>query len=129
MHQHFRRYMFFDYSLIQLFLSALSMTETTVNGQWGHGITSNRSVVWTAPSNVEIQHRDVPEVGEDEMLVEVISTCICGSDAHVWESNPEKAPPVLGHESAGKISKLGSKVTSRVVGQRVAIEPGFACMK
>jgi D-xylulose reductase len=105
------------------------MTDTLMNSRTAHGITSNRSVVWTAPSNVEIQHRDVKELGEEDVLVEVISTGICGSDAHVWESNPEKAPPVLGHESAGKISKVGSKVTSRIIGQRVAIEPGFACMK
>ncbi|KAH8782041.1 xylitol dehydrogenase [Hyaloscypha sp. PMI_1271] len=91
------------------------MTEALTNGHSAHGITSNRSV-----------HREVKELGEEDVLVEVISTGICGSDAHVWESNPAKAPPVLGHESAGKISKVGSKVTSRTVGQRVAIEPGFA---
>lgn len=105
------------------------MTESLSNGSLAHSITSNRSVVWTAPSNVEIQHRDVKELGEEDVLIEVISTGICGSDAHVWESSPAKAPPVLGHESAGKISKIGSKVTSRIVGQRIAIEPGFACMK
>ena len=105
------------------------MTEALTNGHSTHGITSNRSVVWVAPSNVDIQHREVKELGEEDVLVEVISTGICGSDAHVWESNPAKAPPVLGHELAGKISKVGSKVTSRTVGQRVAIEPGFACMK
>jgi D-xylulose reductase len=105
------------------------MTEALTNGHSANGITSNRSVVWVAPSNVDIQHHDVKELGEEDVLVEVISTGICGSDAHVWESNPAKAPPVLGHESAGKISKVGSKVTSRTVGQRVAIEPGFACMK
>ena len=105
------------------------MTEFLTNGNSAHGITSNRSVVWTAPSNVEIQHREVKELGDEDVLVEVISTGICGSDAHVWESNPVKAPPVLGHESAGKISKVGSKVTSRYIGQRVAIEPGCACMK
>ena len=78
---------------------------------------------------MEVQHRDVPEVGDEDVLVEVISTEICGSDGHVWASNLEKPPPVLGHESAGKISKIGSKVRDRSVGQRVAIEPGFACMK
>ena len=95
----------------------------------GHSAKINRSVVWVAPEKVEVQHRDVREVGDYDVLVEIISTGICGSDAHVWASNPTKPPPVLGHESAGKISKLGAKVTDRVVGQRVAIEPGFACMK
>ncbi|RDW74919.1 hypothetical protein BP6252_06061 [Coleophoma cylindrospora] len=91
--------------------------------------SANRSVCWVAPKTLEIQHREVGEISDDEVLLEVITTGICGSDAHVWASNPAKAPPVLGHESAGKIIKVGSKVTDRVVGQRVAIEPGFACMK
>ena len=76
------------------------MTEYLTKDHSAHGITSNRSVVWTAPSNVEIEHRDVKELGDEDVLVEVISTGICGSDAHVWELNPAKAPPVLGHESA-----------------------------
>ena len=106
------------------------MTEAPItNGLLANGQLTNRSVVWVAPEKVEIQHRDVPEIGAEDVLVEVISTGICGSDAHVWASNPEKQPPVLGHESAGKISRIGSKVKDRGVGQRVAIEPGFACMK
>lgn len=107
------------------------MSEPPANGHSPDRIfTSNRSVVWVAPECVEIQHREVPELGDGDVLVEVISTGICGSDAHIWESNyPAKPPPVLGHESAGKISKIGAKVTYRIVGQRVAIEPGFACMK
>jgi D-xylulose reductase len=92
-------------------------------------ITSNRSVVWAAPSLIEIQDHPIPTYGDEEVLIQVISTGICGSDAHVWSSNPATKPPVMGHESAGKILAIGSKVSSRTVGQRVAIEPGFACMK
>lgn len=94
-----------------------------------NGDCRNLSVVWTAPKKVDLQHRPVPEVGDDEVLVQIVSTGICGSDAHVWESNPVNTPPVLGHESAGKICKIGAMVKDRFVGQRVAIEPGFACMK
>ena len=110
------------------------MAETHMNGNATNGLKSfdlshNRSVVWVAKEQAEIQHRDVPDVGEEDVLVEVISTGICGSDVHVWSSNPDKPPPVMGHESAGKIIQVGSKVTDRYVGQRVAIEPGFPCMK
>ena len=70
----------------------------------------------------------MPEVGDNDVLVQVISTGICGSDAHVWASNPATPPPVLGHESAGVISRIGGKVKDRSVGMRVAVEPGFACM-
>jgi D-xylulose reductase len=36
---------------------------------------------------------------------------------------------VLGHESAGVISKVGPAVTSLKVGDRVAMEPGIACRR
>ncbi|TVY35027.1 putative D-xylulose reductase A [Lachnellula occidentalis] len=91
--------------------------------------STNQSVVWVAPAKAETVHRDIPELGEEDVLIKVIVTGICGSDAHVWESNHAKIPPVLGHESAGVIMQVGSKVTDRAVGQRVAIEPGFPCMK
>lgn len=93
------------------------------------GLDNNRSVVWTAKEQVDFQHRNVPEVGDGDVLIEVVSTGICGSDVHVWSSNHENQPPVMGHESAGRIIQLGSKVTDRFIGQRVAIEPGFPCMK
>jgi D-arabinose 1-dehydrogenase-like Zn-dependent alcohol dehydrogenase len=46
--------------------------------------TKNLSVFWTAPSKLSVQHLDVPSLGDDDVLIEVISTGICGSDAHVW---------------------------------------------
>ena len=101
----------------------------STNGEGSLDLFNNRSVVWVAPEKLEVQHRGVPELKEDDVLVEVIATGICGSDAHVWASNHSRPPPVLGHESAGKIIKIGSKVTDREVGQRVAVEPGFPCMK
>lgn len=33
----------------------------------------------------------------------------------------------LGHESSGKVVKLGPKATGLKVGQRVALEPGMGC--
>ena len=38
-------------------------------------------------------------------------------------------PLTLGHESAGRIAKIGSKVTLVSVGDRVAIEPNQPCRK
>ncbi len=40
-----------------------------------------------------------------------------------------KKPMVLGHESSGIISKVGSEVTSVKVGDRVALEPGVPCRR
>lgn len=89
---------------------------------------TNRACVWVGKRQLEVQQRPVAAVGDNDVLVEVISTGICGSDCHNWESDSVSRQLVLGHESSGIIKEVGEAVTDRVVGQRVAIEPGFSCM-
>lgn len=91
--------------------------------------TSNRSVVWVGAKKLEIQQRPVTSPGDHEVLVEIVSTGICGSDCHNYESDKVSRQLVLGHESSGIIVHVGQKVKDRSVGQRVAVEPGFACME
>ncbi|KAI0470085.1 xylitol dehydrogenase [Xylariaceae sp. FL0804] len=90
---------------------------------------SNRACVWVGPRRVEVQQRAVEPVGDSDVLVKVISTGICGSDCHNWESASVSKQLVLGHESSGVIEQVGAGVRDRAVGQRVAVEPGFACME
>jgi len=57
---------------------------------------------------------------------------ICGSDVSYLTKGyigdfVVKAPMVIGHEAAGVVAKVGSKVTSLKVGDRVAVEPGVPC--
>jgi D-xylulose reductase len=89
---------------------------------------SNRACVWVAARKVEVQERPVAPVGDGDVLVEIISTGICGSDCHNYESDKVSKQLVLGHESSGLIKEVGKDVKDRFVGQRVAVEPGFACM-
>ncbi|CAG0906513.1 unnamed protein product [Cyprideis torosa] len=66
-----------------------------------------------------------------EVLIEVARVGICGSDVN-WGYRPDKvisAPMVLGHETSGIVKRLGKKVTSVSVGDRVAIEPGLPCRR
>ena len=90
---------------------------------------SNRAVVWVGARKVEVQQRPIHPPGDNEVLVELMSTGICGSDCHNWESSTVSRQLVLGHESAGTIIQVGVSVKDRQVGQRVAVEPGFACME
>jgi len=94
------------------------------------GTTENLCAVLNGPKNLEIQSRPLSDepLGEDEVLIEVVSTGICGSDAHSWEVG-QANPIILGHESTGVILEIGSGVTDRHVGERVAIEPRQSCMK
>ena len=67
-----------------------------------------------------------PQIGEDEALLKVMASGICGSDVIEWYRVP-KAPIVLGHEATGVIDKVGSKVKSLKVGDRVFVSHHVPC--
>ncbi len=76
--------------------------------------------------DVRIQESPVPQIGEDEALLKVMASGICGSDVIEWYRVP-KAPIVLGHEATGIIDKIGSKVTSVKLGDRVFVSHHVPC--
>jgi L-iditol 2-dehydrogenase len=82
--------------------------------------------------DVVTEERAVPVPAPDEVLVQVASVGVCGSDMHYYEHgrigpHVVKAPLVLGHEASGVVAQVGSEVTSLTVGQRVSVEPGVPC--
>ena len=81
-----------------------------------------------------VYHTDlpVPEVGDDEVLIKVHCTAICGTDMHIlewddWSQKRIHPPVVLGHETAGDIVAVGKNVTTRHVGDRVSCESHIPC--
>jgi propanol-preferring alcohol dehydrogenase len=80
---------------------------------------------------LEIQDLPIPEPGPDQVLVRMETSGLCHTDIHAahgdWPVKP--TPPfVPGHEGIGVIEQVGSDVTSRAVGDRVAIAwLGYAC--
>ncbi|EFX00029.1 xylitol dehydrogenase [Grosmannia clavigera kw1407] len=90
---------------------------------------SKRAVVWVGARKLEIQQKPVRIPGDDELLVKIMATGICGSDCHNWESDKVSRQLILGHESSGVIERIGKSVQDRKVGDRVAVEPGFPCLQ
>ncbi|MBC7319566.1 NAD(P)-dependent alcohol dehydrogenase, partial [bacterium] len=83
---------------------------------------------------ISIEERDIPKPKDDEVLVRIKSVGVCGSDIHYYNegrigSFVVEKPLVLGHECAGEIVEVGSKVKTLKVGDRVALEPGIPCRK
>jgi L-iditol 2-dehydrogenase len=78
--------------------------------------------------DVRIEEIPVPTVGEDEVLLKVMASGICGSDVLEWYRVP-KAPRVLGHEATGVMSKVGSKVSGVKIGDRVFVSHHVPCNK
>jgi propanol-preferring alcohol dehydrogenase len=89
------------------------------------------AVVTDFHAPLEIQDVPVPEPGPGEVLVRIEASGLCHTDIHAahgdWPVRP--VPPFIpGHEGIGHIEKLGAGVTTRQVGDRVAIAwLGSAC--
>src|ERR1700676_197810 len=93
-----------------------------------------KAIAKTRPaSGAELIDTPIPRPGEGELLVKVAACGICGSDLHIyeWELGAERAvaslPAVLGHEPAGEVVEVGSRVGGFKVGDHVALDPFGQC--
>ncbi|XP_029623083.1 sorbitol dehydrogenase [Salmo trutta] len=89
----------------------------------------NLSVVLHSQGDLRLEQRPIPEPGPNEVLLQMHSVGICGSDVHFWQNGRigdyvVKKPMVLGHEASGRVVKVGSAVKNLKEGDRVAVEPG-----
>lgn len=85
------------------------------------------AVVNYAPEKGSVELREIapPEIGEEEVLLQVENVGVCGSDLHQWTADHSwhvNYPVVLGHEFGGRIAEIGSRVTGWDVGDRVVSE-------
>jgi len=85
------------------------------------------AVVNFAPEkgSVEIRELSKPDIGEEDILLEVANVGVCGSDLHQWTSDhswPVNYPVVLGHEFGGHIAEIGKRVSGWKEGDRVVSE-------
>jgi L-iditol 2-dehydrogenase len=77
------------------------------------------------PHSVEIRELPIPEIGEEEVLLQVGAVSVCGSDVHQYhgtQSWPVRTPVVLGHEFGGVVARTGSRVRGFKEGDRVVSE-------
>jgi alcohol dehydrogenase/L-iditol 2-dehydrogenase len=77
------------------------------------------------PHSVELRQVAVPEIGEEEILLQVSAVSVCGSDVHQYhgtQSWPVRAPVILGHEFGGIVARTGKRVRGFKEGDRVVSE-------
>lgn len=95
---------------------------------------------WHGVRDIRIEDVPEPSPGPGEVRIKVAWTGICGSDLHEYLAGPifipvgedhplshDKAPITMGHEYCGTVAELGEGVSGLSLGDRVAIEPIFAC--
>jgi len=74
----------------------------------------------------------VPEIGINDVLIEVLRTGICGTDVHIynwdaWSQKTVHVPMVIGHEFVGRIVDAGSNVKGFCTGEIVSGEGHVVC--
>jgi threonine 3-dehydrogenase len=74
----------------------------------------------------------VPQILDNEVLIRVRATGVCGTDLHIfdwddWAAGRCKPPFTVGHEFAGDVAEVGKLVTDVAVGDRVTAEGHIVC--
>ena len=88
-----------------------------------------KAVVYKKPFEVAVETVDDPKIKHpNDVIVKITSSCICGSDLHMYEGRTAaEAGIVFGHENMGVIQEVGSAVKNLSIGERVVMPFNVAC--
>jgi len=83
-------------------------------------------------TGIWMQQVPEPEMGINDVLIQVKKTAICGTDIHIynwdeWAQKTIPVPMVVGHEFVGEIVDVGSNVNDFKAGQLVSGEGHVVC--
>jgi threonine dehydrogenase-like Zn-dependent dehydrogenase len=81
------------------------------------------------PKKMALKQIPVPEIGDDEVLIKVKYTGICGTDWSIYTGkySADKLPLVAGHEFSGVLAKAGRKTRGIKEGDRVTADINMSC--
>ncbi|MCX5686731.1 MAG: zinc-dependent dehydrogenase [Candidatus Omnitrophica bacterium] len=85
-----------------------------------------RVATYYSNSDVRLEERPKPAIGEGELLVRIEACGICGTDCLEWY-RIGRVPLVLGHEIAGVVTETGKLVKNFKVGDRVSASHHVPC--
>jgi len=82
----------------------------------------------------ELKKVDIPQLGDEDLLVKVEATAICGTDIHIynWTKFAQdrcKLPLIFGHEFCGRVVKKGKAVKRFNEGDLVVADTHIPCGK
>lgn len=87
--------------------------------------------IYLGKEDVEIRKLPMPEVGDNDVLVQNLYSSICGTDVAVFTHGPNTGHKVtvggeFGHETISRVVKVGKNVKDFQVGERVYPYPRYA---
>ncbi len=83
---------------------------------------TSRVAMLTSLGHYDVKEFPIPEIGDDDILVKVEGTGICGTDQHEFKKDPFGLIPVaLGHEGTGTVVAMGKNVTKDSAGKPLKV--------
>ena len=88
-----------------------------------------RALVYNGPRDVAVMQMPDATIERDtDVLVQITSTNICGSDLHMYEGRTDMEPGrILGHENLGTVIDVGAAVDRVKTGDRVCLPFNIGC--
>src|SRR3954462_1957585 len=89
-----------------------------------------KALGWHGKGDVRCEAVPDPKIEDPrDGIIKVTSTCICGSDLHLYDMYLPAMKPgdILGHEPMGEVVEVGSAVTKLKKGDRIVVPFDIAC--
>lgn len=89
-----------------------------------------QAVTWQGKRDIRVEEVPDPRIIEDDdIVVEITSTALCGSDLHLYDVLTGFMTPgdVVGHEPMGVVAETGPAVRELRVGDRVVVPFNVSC--
>jgi threonine dehydrogenase-like Zn-dependent dehydrogenase len=89
-----------------------------------------KAVTWQGKNKLAVETVPDPQIlNPRDAIVRISSTCICGSDLHLYNHHipTMQRGDILGHEFMGEIVEVGRDVVNLRRGDRVVVAFGIAC--
>jgi 2-desacetyl-2-hydroxyethyl bacteriochlorophyllide A dehydrogenase len=87
-----------------------------------------QAAIFTAPETVVLDDIPEPTCGSADVVIQVNTVGLCGTDLHIYRNEYLSQFPVIGgHEFCGVIVQVGKDVTDFKPGDRVTADPNLYC--
>jgi len=86
-----------------------------------------RAAVYRGINQVRLETLPVPQIGRGEILIQVHTCGICGTDLKKIATGSHSAPRIFGHETSGTVAAVGENVTQFTPGDRVMVFHHIPC--
>jgi L-iditol 2-dehydrogenase len=88
-----------------------------------------KAAVFEKIGEIKVREVPVPTINDDEVLIKVKNTGICGTDWSIYNGwySADKLPMIAGHEFSGVIAEIGKNGNGFKEGDRVTADINMSC--